>query len=220
MKKFTKLFLSCAAAAALTAAVATSAMAADGTLKATYALDEGGATGTVTITCDSQDTMKTLLVLNKGKDLTNFTADDVLQIDQNGTITSVKLPALSENNDSHKGTYMVYMGGTSGDIYAGSFTIGGSPVKVGDANMDGSIGPQDASYILSTAVGLENAADNYTGKEYSCADMASGTYKIGDANMDGSVGPQDASYVLSTSVGLENAADNYTGKETMVSPLN
>lgn len=162
MKKFTKLFLSCAAAAALTAAVATSAMAADGTLKATYALDEGGATGTVTITCASEDEMKTLLVLNKGKDLTNFTADDVLQIDQNGTITSVKLPALDEKNDSHKGTYMVYMGGTSGDIYAGSFKIGGSDRLLGDVELDGTLDAFDCLGIAKHSAKVSLITDDET----------------------------------------------------------
>lgn len=198
MKKFTKLFLSCAAAAALTAAVATSAMAADyKSLSATYALDEGGATGTVTITCDSQDEMKTLLVLNKGKDLTNFAAGDVLQIDQDGTIATVKLPALSKDNDSHKGTYMVYMGGTSGDIYAGSFTIGAEPVLVGDVATNGKVQGNDATAILRHVATIEGSV---------ITDPK--TLFMADVNGNGKVQGNDATCVLRKVAGLPDGTGN------------
>lgn len=197
MKKFTKLFLSCAAAAALTAAVATSAMAADGTLTATYALDEGGATGTVTITCKSGDDTKTLLVLNKGKDLTNFTKDDVLQIDQDKEITTVKLPALDEKNDSHKGTYMVYMGGTSGDIYAGSFTIGAEPVLVGDVATNGKVQGNDATAILRHVATIEGSV---------ITDPK--TLFMADVNGNGKVQGNDATCVLRKVAGLPDGTGN------------
>lgn len=224
MKKFTKLFLSCAAAAALTAAVATSAMAAEHkSLKVgAYTLDASGTFGTVTIETETPDDMKTLLVLNKGKDLTNFDpeAGDVLQIDQNGTIATVKLPALSEDNESHKGTYMVYMGGTSGDIYAGSFTIGGSPVKIGDANLDGKVIAQDASMTLEFAV-KKNASmtGSKAGAVYNSADGKDGVLLIGDANVDGKVIAQDASMILEYAV-KKNAtmAGSKAGTEVMASP--
>ena len=66
MKKFSKLFLSCAAVAAVTAAVATSAMAA-GEISAEYSAE--------TVSLDK------------------VTADDVVQIDQNAEIVDVALPA-------------------------------------------------------------------------------------------------------------------------------
>lgn len=155
MKKFTKLFLSCTAVAAITAAVATSAMAAEykSLTVGAYALDASGTFGTVEIKTETPDDMKTLLVLNKGKDLTDFAPADVLQIDQDGTIATVKLPAYSEENEDHKGTYNVYMGGTSGEIYAGSFTIGATPVLVGDADPNGRITPNDSVLMLQWIAG-------------------------------------------------------------------
>lgn len=147
MKKFTKLFLSLAAVSVVTAAVATSAMAAEKTLTASYAVDEGGATGTVTITCASEDATKTLLVLKPGSDRTAVKATDILQIDQSANIATAKLPALSADNEDDKGKYTVLMGGDSGDIYVGYFTIGAS-VLVGDANLSGDITLGDATTIV------------------------------------------------------------------------
>ncbi len=146
MKKFTKLFLSCAAVAAVTAAVATSAMAADKTLTASYSVAEGASVGTVTITCASEDEAKTLLILKPGADKTAIKADDILQIDQAGTIATATVPVLDEEAD--KGTYTVLMGGTSGDIYEGSFRIGSGGVLVGDVNADTKINLTDATGVV------------------------------------------------------------------------
>lgn len=146
MKKFTKLFLSCAAVAAVTAAVATSAMAADKTLTASYSVAEGASVGTVTITCASEDEAKTLLILKPGADKTAIKADDILQIDQAGTIATATVPVLDEEAD--KGTYTVLMGGTSGDIYEGTFRIGSAGVLIGDVNGDEDITLADATKIV------------------------------------------------------------------------
>ena len=96
MKKFSKLFLSCAAVAAVTAAVATSVMAAG--ISATYApADATHETATLTIDASGYTAaQKTLLVLKPGKTLetVKVSEGDVLQIDQqdgNDTIT-VALP--------------------------------------------------------------------------------------------------------------------------------
>lgn len=145
MKKFTKLFLSCAAVAAVTAAVATSAMAADKTLTASYSVAEGASVGTVTITCASEDEAKTLLILKPGADKTAIKADDILQIDQAGTIATATVPVLDEEAD--KGTYIVLMGGTSGDIYEGKFKIGQGEILMGDVDLDGKVNLTDATKI-------------------------------------------------------------------------
>lgn len=154
MKKFTKLFLSCAAVAAVTAAVATSAMAAEKTLTATYNEPaEGATTTTVTIQCDSKDDLKTLLILKPGVDRTSITdpQNQILQIDQTGTIATATVPVLDEETD--KGTYKVYMGGSSGDIYVGSFSIGGTEILVGDADGNTRITPNDSVVILQYIAG-------------------------------------------------------------------
>ncbi len=145
MKKFTKLFLSCAAVAAVTAAVATSAMAADKTLTASYSVAEGASVGTVTITCASEDEAKTLLILKPGADKTAIKTSDILQIDQAGTIATATVPVLDEEAD--KGTYIVLMGGTSGDIYEGKFKIGQGEILMGDVDLDGKVNLTDATKI-------------------------------------------------------------------------
>ena len=164
MKKFTKLFLSCAAVAAVTAAVATSAMAADKTLTASYETDATTGLGKVTITCDSQDTTKTLLVLKPGSDKTAVKTTDILQIDQkDGAITEAVIPALDETKEADKGTYTVLVGGTSGDIYVGTFTIGATPVLIGDADQDKFVDASDATAILKYNIDVIDSTNEKVG---------------------------------------------------------
>ena len=94
MKKFSKLFLSCAAVAAVTAAVATSAMAAGG-ISATYtAAGENETTAKLTIDASGYTAdQKTLLIVPSSVSLDKVTAGDVVQIDQNAEIVDVVLPA-------------------------------------------------------------------------------------------------------------------------------
>ena len=160
MKKFTKLFLSCAAVAAVTAAVATSAMAAEKTLTASYDKNATTGLGEVTITCASKDDMKTLLILKPGAKRDDIKpGEDILQIDQAAEITKATIPALNESKDSSnpdKGTYTVLMGGTSGDIYVGTFDIGATPYIVGDADGDKTVTIGDAQEIAAWLVKSES----------------------------------------------------------------
>ena len=115
MKKFSKLFLSCAAVAAVTAAVATSAMAA-GEISAKYTPAETGATtASLKIETKYDADQKTLLIVPSSVSLDKVTADDVVQIDQNAEIVDVVLPAKLKD-----GTYTVYMGG-DGQVYSDTF---------------------------------------------------------------------------------------------------
>jgi methionine-rich copper-binding protein CopC len=146
MKKFTKLFLSCAAVAAVTAAVATSAMAADKTLTATYNDPaDGAATTTVSIDCASTDETKTLVIVS-GTDITTIDTAKVIQIDQGATITSAIVSASLED-----GTYTVLMGGTSGDIYKGTFRIGAGGILLGDVDFNEKINLTDATKVVGHA---------------------------------------------------------------------
>ena len=194
MKKFTKLFLSCAAVAAVTAAVATSAMAADKDLTASYETDATTGLGKVTITCASEDATKTLLILKPGATRTDVKTTDILQIDQkDGAITEAVIPALDKTKDEDRGTYTVLVGGTSGDIYVGTFSIGGTEITLGnvDFSADG-ITPTDASLILQQAVGK--------------GVLDSNKLAIAAANVDKSadgVTPTDASLVLQKAVGKD-----------------
>lgn len=151
MKKFSKLFLSCAAVAAVTAAVATSAMAAGG-ISATYtAAGENETTAKLTIDASGYTAdQKTLLIVPSSVSLDKVTAGDVVQIDQNAEIVDVVLPA-----DLKDGKYTVYMGG-DGQVYSTNFKVGNaSSVLVGDVTQDEEIDLSDATAIVNHFVKIE-----------------------------------------------------------------
>ena len=150
MKKFSKLFLSCAAVAAVTAAVATSAMAA-GEISATYTAAGENTTAKLTIDASGYTAdQKTLLIVPSSVSLDKVTADDVVQIDQNAEIVDVVLPA-----DLKDGKYTVYMGG-DGQVYSTNFKVGNaSSVLVGDVTQDEEIDLSDATAIVNHFVKIE-----------------------------------------------------------------
>lgn len=151
MKKFSKLFLSCAAVAAVTAAVATSAMAA-GEISATYtAAGENETTAKLTIDASGYTAdQKTLLIVPSSVSLDKVTAGDVVQIDQNAEIVDVVLPA-----DLKDGKYTVYMGG-DGQVYSTNFKVGNaSSVLVGDVTQNEEIDLSDATAIVNHFVKIE-----------------------------------------------------------------
>ena len=137
MKKFSKLFLSCAAVAAVTTHET-----------ATLTIDASGYTAA----------QKTLLVLKPGKTLetVKVSEGDVLQIDQqdgNDTIT-VALP-----KDLADGKYTVYMGG-DGQVYSTNFKVGNaSSVLVGDVNQDTKINLSDATGVVQHAMKVKAITD-------------------------------------------------------------
>lgn len=192
MKKFSKLFLSCAAVAAVTAAVATSAMAA-GEVSATYTpAADGATTASLKITTNYTADQKTLLIVPSSITLDKVSADDVVQIDQNADIVDVVLPA-----DLKDGTYTVYMGG-DGQVYSTNFKVGNaSSVLVGDVNQDASITLGDATAIVRHKTGAAtitdadaliaadtNYDDSITLGDATCIVM----YKIGNTAKAGHVG--------------------------------
>ena len=194
MKKFSKLFLSCAAVAAVTAAVATSAMAA-GEVSATYTpAADGATTASLKITTNYTADQKTLLIVPSSVTLDKVSEGDVLQIDQqdgNDTIT-VALP-----KDLADGKYTVYMGG-DGQVYSTNFKVGNaSSVLVGDVNQDASITLGDATAIVRHKTGAApitdadaliaadtNYDDSITLGDATCIVM----YKIGNTAKAGHVG--------------------------------
>lgn len=192
MKKFSKLFLSCAAVAAVTAAVATSAMAA-GEVSATYTpAADGATTASLKITTNYTADQKTLLIVPSSVTLDKVSADDVVQIDQNADIVDVVLPANLKD-----GTYTVYMGG-DGQVYSTNFKVGNaSSVLVGDVNQDASITLGDATAIVRHKAGAApitdadaliaadtNYDDSITLGDATCIVM----YKIGNTAKAGHVG--------------------------------
>lgn len=191
MKKFSKLFLSCAAVAAVTAAVATSAMAA-GEVSATYTPAETGATtASLKITTKYTADQKTLLIVPSSVSLDKVTADDVVQIDQNAEIVDVVLPA-----DLKDGTYTVYMGG-DGQVYSDTFRVGAGKVLIGDADQDGFVNGGDATTILKYNVGsVELVGDGQA---------------AADADQDGFVDGGDATAILKYNVGVVDSSTEKIG---------
>lgn len=165
MKKFSKLFLSCAAVAAVTAAVATSAMAA-GEISATYTAAGENATAKLTIDASGYTAaQKTLLVLKPGVTLetVKVSEGDVIQIDQkdgNDTI-AVALP-----KNLADGVYNVYMGG-DGKTYNTTFTVGNvSSRLLGDVDNNRVITSNDSGSVAKHIVKL----DTLSGDELLAAD--------------------------------------------------
>ncbi len=191
MKKFSKLFLSCGAVAAVTAAVATSAMAA-GEISAEYTPAETGATtASLKITTKYTADQKTLLIVPSSVSLDKVTADDVVQIDQNAEIVDVVLPA-----DLKDGTYTVYMGG-DGQVYSDTFRVGAGKVLIGDADQDGFVDGGDATTILKYNVGsVELVGDGQA---------------AADADQDGFVDGGDATAILKYNVGVVDSSTEKIG---------
>lgn len=154
MKKFTKLFLSCAAVAAVTAAVATSAMAADVTGDLAGAYDE--TTGKLSLTTEFSGTT-TVLVLAPGANTTSVAADDILYIDQveDGNLGDMGLKgAPTADDEDALGTYNVLVGSYVDSefvVKTASFRLGSASVWVGDVNMDDKINLSDATVIVKHA---------------------------------------------------------------------
>ena len=192
MKKFSKLFLSCAAVAAVTAAVATSAMAA-GEISATYtAAGENETTAKLTIDASGYTAdQKTLLIVPSSVSLDKVTAGDVVQIDQNAEIVDVALPA-----DLKDGKYTVYMGG-DGQVYSDTFRVGAGKVLIGDADQDGFVDGGDATTILKYNVGsVELVGDGQA---------------AADADQDGFVDGGDATAILKYNVGVVDSSTEKIG---------
>ena len=188
MKKFSKLFLSCAAVAAVTAAVATSAMAA-GEISATYTAAGENATAKLTIDASGYTAdQKTLLIVPSSVSLDKVTDGDVVQIDQNAEIVDVVLPA-----DLKDGKYTVYMGG-DGQVYSTNFKVGNaSSVLVGDATQNDSIDLDDATAVV---------------KHYMEMNTLTGDALIAaDANGDESVDLDDATCIVKYYMELDGAGN-------------
>lgn len=185
MKKFSKLFLSCAAVAAVTAAVATSAMAA-GEISAEYSAETASLKITTKYTADQ----KTLLIVPSSVSLDKVTAGDVVQIDQNAEIVDVALPA-----DLKDGKYTVYMGG-DGQVYSTNFKVGNaSSVLVGDVNQDTKINLSDATGVVQHAMKVKAITD---------ADALIAA----DANDDSKINLSDATCIVKYSVKMTDGIGN------------
>ena len=202
MKKFTKLFLSCTAVAAITAALSASAMAAEVDLKGsdgivgTYDTE----TGVVSLTTlpNADDAIKTVLVLKPSEVSASDTgitvvAENIIGIDQTADLTEVKLDASNVNTDSNN--YTVFVGGSSGKVYKATFGAGGAGILIGDVTLDDDISLGDALEIVNHKV---------KGKE-----LSADALKAADTTQDGDISLGDALEIVNYKV---KGVDNNVGK--------
>lgn len=201
MKKFTKLFLSCAAVAALTAAVATSAMAAEGDVDLKGAITGTYNAGTLTLTApNAADEIKTVVVL----DAEGETADpntvqiknkNVIGIDQvTESEIVVKLDTTKVDTENKK--YTVLVGGSAGKVYEAAFGKVGSTQLLGDVDGGGAIDVSDGSAILQHFVKVST--------------LEGDALQAADANDDGTVDVGDGSLVLQYFVKLDDSLGTKT----------
>lgn len=160
MKKFTKLFLSCAAMAAVTAAVATSAMAAEPTISATY--EDANLNGELTLTVTGATGEVTLLVTQTDISKDTVADADILYIDQETDGAFPEKVVLRKTGTEATqylpdGTYNVYVGYTDGEfkIAKKTFTVGnaGTEIMIGDVNNDTMLDGSDVTSLLRVGVG-------------------------------------------------------------------
>ena len=190
MKKFTKLFLSCALVSAMAVTAAASAFAAAPS-EATYAIT-GDLTGTYTTSSNDITSLKvgttdveleansqvTFIVYKEGADTTELKAEDVLGIDQGTTVQPENKGLKANGVEETEGVatnYIVKVGYTpkGGDftVAEGKFTVGKAATPayiVGDANMDQKVDLRDGTAVvlhfvkttLLTGVNLQAADAN------------------------------------------------------------
>lgn len=205
MKKFTKLFLSCAAIAALTSTVAVSAMAekidfdmkGDVTIKATYDTEECKLEFAVP---SDMDTAKaaTFVALPSGAELTD---EKIVGIDQTASGVNFEnaglkgKPQAPAEGAENPVTYTVKLGyfNTDGQFKILEGTLFSAGVMVGDASQDGDIMINDAVLIV----------DHLNGKE-----LTGDALKAADASGDGEVMINDAVFVVDY---LNGKTDNGVG---------
>ena len=202
MKKFTKLFLSCAAVAALTAAVATSAMAVDleGEVAGTY--ENGVLTLTGSEVSDTGNS--TILVFGPNATAVAVDGSDILFIDQvdDGDFgdMGVKGGALAEPED-HQDTYQVWVGTTvdgTFKVLKSTFKLGtasGEPGVMGDVDPFEGIDANDATYVLYYAANERDA--DLVGKSGVTATLSDGSSRLlADVDPFEGVDANDATYIL------------------------
>lgn len=204
MKKFTKLFLSCAAIAALTATVAVSAMADEVTVNmkgekpttATYDTE----TGKITFNAPEDiaaDKAATFVVFPSDANATELAATDIVAIDQTASgVRFDKSGVKGKPEAADEKTYTVKLGyfNTDGQFKILEGTLFGSGVEIGNVNGDEAIDPADAVLVVQHFGGVITL----TGDQYTAA----------NANGDEAVDPADAVCIVRRFAGLSDGIGN------------
>ena len=141
MKKLTKLIFSCAAVAAVTAALGTAALAAGEITDIAYTAGAGETPAQVTFKVGdgTAQAQNTILIIDKGTD-TVTDQTPIYYVDQDEAQFTVA--KFAENLAD--GTYEIRVGGTDGSIKTGEFTVGSvvppSTRKLGDVDGENNAG--------------------------------------------------------------------------------
>lgn len=183
MKNFKKVLLAGAAIAAMTAAVATSAMAADD-FTAAYANGKITLSG-VPAACTAQD--QVTMVVISGKDDVNPTSENLKQIGQEAGADSVF--ATIPVGTLADGDYIVKLGGTDGNIYSDTFTVGDPDTEyiLGDADGNNKVDVRDANMIVRYTLGYETLDET--------------AMKAANVNGDATVDVRDANVIVRYTLG-------------------
>ena len=150
MKKLSKIMLSAAAAAVVTAAMAVTAMAAD-SITGTYDNETGVVTMEGVVGSGASQTL--LVFKNAAEEITSNDIAYINQIDNSGTFSTFMLAAgLKSAAASESVTYYIKVGGTDGTVQTGTLTIAGDApatvtIKIGDATGEGEINMIDIARI-------------------------------------------------------------------------
>lgn len=228
MKKITKLIFSCAAVAAITAALGTAALAANAD-----PVIEGDITGlayadgvvTIPAGYTSTGTQQTVLIFEATDDGLTATADNIQYIDQVDTEKSetlakaitLKKPITGDVEQAV--TYVVRIGGNTVDpsvakgFYESTITIApenvtppGSDRKLGNVNDDEYINPTDALRIMTHAGAEPGTAGRLTGDKLQAADVTD----------DGFANPTDALRIMTFAAASDDVKDTgFGGKFTV-----
>jgi hypothetical protein len=206
MKKLTKIMLSLAAAATVTAAMAVTAMAVD-TITGTY----DNTTGQVTMDgVIGSGKSQTILVLDSNEDIAYIN-----QIDNNGQFSTFMLAAGLQSTTPV--TYNIKIGGTDKSLQTGTLTIAADApatvtIIIGDADGNGKINMTDVNRI-GRYVTKKTTGTGLTGQEKTKTDGTK--YIIGDADGNSKINMTDVNrvgrYVTKKTTGTGN-----TGQEVVV----
>jgi hypothetical protein len=181
-----KKLIAVTAAFAAVATMSAAAFAATGDVTATYDADSK----TVTAAVEGVTFSDQVTVVITEVDAASITSENIYYIDQDGSASVLADMGMMESAIEQGKTYEVRVGCTEGDLYVGTFTIGGSSTPeypLGDADLSGDISPADATYVLEAYVGNRELNETAT----LCA----------DADKSADISPADATYILEAYVG-------------------
>ena len=245
MKKFTKIFLSCAMVSAVAAASASLAMAAD--LEDEYAIAGAGSealNGVYTTSSNDveldgiepdPDTQVTFLVYKAGTDETVVTADNVIGIDQFNSGDEGETSVQPENSglkagsvtapDEGQNKYIVKVGyyedGTfktsTAFFLTGESSVTTTDITIGDVDFANGIIATDATMIARYATG-STAAKGHVGDVYTVADEDYAdveTITIGDVDFANGIIATDATMIARYATG-STAAKGHVGETITV----